>query len=90
MCGFYFEIQRRTERVEPILELDLCIDESEVDDYFDTHDSAKTLSERIQFLQDYMKVIGTTPFGKFTEAEKYSITKEVFVAGRWRSLTRKT
>jgi hypothetical protein len=66
--------------------LDLCIEDQEVDDYFNLKGIINT-DERIQFLHNYMNVISTSNFGELSDADQYKLAKEVFVAGRWRSLS---
>jgi len=73
--------------VETILDLELCVEDSDIDSYFENSHPSMTLSERTKFLQDYMGMIGVSYYGELTEEEKYSTTKDTFIDGRWRFLS---
>ncbi|MCL2088996.1 MAG: hypothetical protein FWH14_05900 [Oscillospiraceae bacterium] len=84
-------------RDEFILELELCEDEEEIDDFFNefSDEDLNTPEERLEFLKSYMCIngMGGMPDGDISAEDitksYLSLLKQSFIEGSWRQLTNK-
>ncbi len=65
------------------LDLELCTEIQEIDDYF-IEKEIVGFESRTNFLFEYMGATGFENFGEITPEQQYEIAKELFVSGKWK------